>query len=157
MRAPSEESVQRIYLAADDFDDPPPPFRTGAAGLVRLDAEGEFELEERVRISANSLHAMVGHGVVDRLNALGLEGTLGSGAPVLFRPALIEDARSVLYAADRQTYGAQYEFVVGREDGTPPTEYRVAVHNREYQVTLVRLVDVFQRASRHGEAVWIAL
>ena len=157
MRVPSKEPARRVYLASDDFDVPPPPFRTGAAGLVRLDDQGEFDLEERVRISANSLHAMVGHGVVDRLNALGLEGTLGAGAPVLFRPGLVEDARSVLYEADRQTYGASYEFVVAREPGPPPTEYRVAVLNREYQVTLVRLVDVFQRASRHGEAVWIAL
>lgn len=157
MRVSSVEPARRVYLASDDFDDPPPPFRTGAAGLVRLDDQGEFDLEERVRISANSLHAMVGHGVVDRLNALGLEGTLGAGAPVLFRPGLVEDARSVLYDADRRTYGASYEFVVAREPGPPPTEYRVAVLNREYQVTLVRLVDVFQRASRHGEAVWIAL
>ena len=157
MRVSSEEPARHVYLAPDDFDDPPPPFRTGAAGLVRLDDQGEFELEERVRISANSLHAMVGHGVVDRLNALGLEGTLGGGAPVLFRPGLVEDARSVLYEADRRTYGASYEFIVAREAGPPATEYRVAVLNREYQVTLVRLVDVFQRASRHGEAVWIAL
>ena len=97
---------ERVYLAPGEFDDPPPPFRTGAAGLVRLDAEGEFELEERMRISANSLHAMVGHGVVDRLNELGLEGTLGGGAPVLFRPGLVEDARAILYDADRKTYGA---------------------------------------------------
>ena len=150
-------TVRRVYLQSGEVDDPPKPFRTGAAGLVRLDAEGEFELEERMRISANSLHAMMGHGVVDQLNALGLEGTLGNGAPVLFRPAQVEDARSILYEADRKTYGARYEFVVQRDEGDPPTEYRVAVLNREYQVTLVRLVDVFQRASRHGEAVWIAL
>ncbi|MEM9177495.1 MAG: hypothetical protein AAGC67_19945 [Myxococcota bacterium] len=147
----------RVYLARSEFDDPPPPFRTGAAGLVRLDAEGAFELEERMQISANSLHAMVGHGVVDRLNALGLEGTLGGGAPVLVRPALVEEARSILYDADRKTYGAEYEFVVAEASGEAPTEYRVAVENREYQVTLVRLVDVFQRAGRHGEAVWITI
>ncbi len=157
MTACSAEPVERVYLAADDFDDPPPPFRTGAAGLVRLDAEGDFELEERLRISANSVHAMVGHGIVERLNALGLEGTLGSGAPVLFRPAIVERARGILYEADRDTYGASHEFVVARAGGDPPTEYRVAVHNREYQITLVRLVDVFNRASRHGEAVWIAI
>lgn len=157
MTAGSAEPVERVYLAADAFDDPPPPFRTGAAGLVRLDAAGEFELEERLRISANSLHAMVGHGVVDRMNALGLEGTLGAGAPVLVRPGLVERARSVLYDADRKTYGASYEFVVAREDEPVPREFRVAVRNREYQVTLVRLVDVLNRASRHGEAVWISL
>ena len=150
-------AADRVYLEPDEFADPPAPFRTGAAGLVRLDAEGAFELEERLQISANSLHAMEGHGVVDRLNELGLEGTLGRGAPVLFRPALVEHARSILYEADRQTYGASYEFVVARQEGARPREYRVAVQNREYQVTLVRLVDVFQRASRHGEAVWVAI
>ena len=151
------DAIERIFLAAEDFDDPPSPFRTGAAGLVRLDDEGAFELDERVRISANSLHAMIGHGVVDRLNELEPEGTLGAGAPVLFRPALIEAARSVLYEADRNTYGGRWEFVVAREEGERPREFRVAVRNREYQVTLVRLVDVFQRASRHGEAVWMAV
>ena len=50
-------TVRRVYLEPSEFDDPPRPFRTGTAGLVRLDADGEFELEERMRISANSLHA----------------------------------------------------------------------------------------------------
>ena len=150
-------AVRRIFLEVEQFEDPPPPFRTGAAGLVRIDAGGEIELEERLRISANTVHALIGHGVVDRLNALAPEGTLGSGAPVLFRPALVEAARSVLYDADRTTYGGAWEFLVEKQEGDPPLEYRVAVVNREYQVTLVRLVDVFNRASRHGEAVWIAL
>jgi len=150
-------AARRIFLTSAQFDDPPPPFRTGAAGLVRLDASGDFELEERMRISANSSHALIGHGVLDSLNELSPEGTLGEGRPVLFRPSLVEDARSVLYAADRTTYGGKWEFVVAREEGDPPIEYRVAVLNREYQVTLVRLVDVFNRASRHGEAVWLSL
>ena len=46
--------------------------------------------------------------------------------------------------------------MVAREDGDPSVEYRVAVVNREYQVGLVRLVDVLNRASRFGQAVWLA-
>lgn len=149
--------ARRVFLAPDDWHDPPPPFRTGAAGLLRLDAQGDFELDERLRISANSAHALIGHGVVEGLNALGPEGTLGEGLPVVFRPALVTAARSLLYAADPTTYGGAFDFVVAVDTGPPPTEFRVAVDNREYQVTLVRLVDVFQRASRRGEAVWITL
>ena len=157
MPAPKTSSVNRIFLQANDFASPPPPFRTGTAGLVQLDAHGDFELEERVQISANSLHALIGHGVVDRLNELALEGRLGTGAPVMVRPALVEEARAVLYEADRNTYGGEWEFVVARESGDPDTEYRVRVVNREYQITLVRVVDVFNRASRYGGAVWLAI
>jgi len=146
-----------VRLGANDFEDPPAPFRTGTAGLVHFDADGEIALEERARISANTLHALDGHGVFDRLAELDLEGSFASGAPVLFRPSLVEDARAILYEADRTTYGNQSEFVVAREEGDPPVEYRVAVVNREYQVGLVRLIDVFNRASRFGQAVWLAL
>ncbi len=149
--------ARRVYLGSGDFDAPPPPFRTGAVGLVGVDASGDFAVEERVRVSANTLHALEGHGVIERLNALGLEGTLGKGLPVLCRPALVEAARSILYAADRTTYGGRFEFVVARAPGDPPVEYRVAVANREYQVGLVRIIDVFHRASRFGEGVWLGL
>ena len=150
-------TVRRVLLRGEDFDDPPPPFRTGSAGLIRLDAEGEFELEERMRISANSLHALVGHGVVDQLNELPLEGTLGEGAPSLIRPALVEAARRVFYDADATSYGGAWEFLVHHDTGPPATEYRVAVVNREYQLTLVRLIDILYGAGRRGEGVWLAL
>ena len=146
-----------IYLAPEEFESPPAPFRTGAAGLVRFDAEDALEMEERLTLSANAVHALIGHGVVDELNALALEGAIGRGVPVLIRPALIEAARTILYAADSTTYGRDWDFLVGREDGPPPVEYRVRVANREYQVALVRLVDVFNRASRHGDAAWITI
>lgn len=157
MSADPSRHPKVVHLDAHAFDDPPPPFRTGSAGLVHLDADGGLELEERVHVSANTLHALEGHGVLDRLAELELEGTLGSGAPVLVRPTRIEAARTILYEADRTTYGGMHDFVVAREPGDPPVEYRVAVANREYQVGLVRLVDVFNRASRFGQAVWLAL
>lgn len=149
--------MRNVFLQACDFDDPPAPFRTGAAGLVRLDAEGELQMEERVRISANSTHALIGHGILDQLNELDLGGRLGRGVPIMVRPSLVEDARSILYAGDRNTYGRDWEFIVERDEGPPAIEYRVAVANREYQITLVRLVDVFNRASRYGDAVWITI
>lgn len=151
------DAARHVLLRADQFEAPPPPFRTGAAGLVRLAPDGMFELEERVFISANSAHALLGHGVVARLEALGLEGRIGSGAPAMIRPGQIESARSIFYEADRRTYGGCWEFVVERTRDRPPIEYRVRVENREYQKTLVRLVDVMHRASRHGEAAWIVL
>jgi hypothetical protein len=152
-----QSAARCVLLRPEDFDAPAAPFRTGAAGMVRLDAEDAFELEERLRISANSLHAMVGHGVVDRLNGLPLEGALGAGVPSLIRPAVVDDARRILYEADATSYGGTWEFLVHREEGPPVTEYRVAVANREYQLTLVRLVDILNRAARRGEAVWLAL
>jgi hypothetical protein len=150
-------AVRREYLEPEAFADPPLPFRTGAVGLVGLDAEGQMELEERVRVSANTLHALEGHGVIAALNGLDLEGRLGGGLPVLCRPGLVEAARSILYAADSTTYGGQFDFVVSRTSGASPVEYRVAVVNREYQVGLVRIIDVFHRASRFGQAVWMDL
>ena len=75
----------------------------------------------------------------------------------MIRPSLVEEARSILYDADSQTYGGEWEFVVAREEGEPPTEYCLRVVNREYQITLVRIVDVLNRASRHGAAVWLAI
>ncbi len=157
MSADPKCKPQVVYLEADGFADPPAPFRTGTAGLVHFDAAGAIELEERTRISANTRHALEGHGVLDRLRELDLEGTLGGAAPVLFRPSHLEDARAILYQADRTTYGGAYEFVVATDLGDPSIEYRVAVVNREYQVGLVRLIDVFNRASRFGQAVWISL
>lgn len=149
--------IRAVWLERSDFADPPPPFKTGAAGLARIGSDGEFELEERVQLSANATHALLGHGVVDALNALGPEGRVGGGLPVLFRPGLLDAARSILYEADRMTYAGEFDFLVCREEGASPCEYRLIVDNREYQVALVRLVDVFNRAVRHGEGVWLTL
>lgn len=146
---------ERVWLRREDFDAPPPPFRLGRAGLVRIGPDGDFELEPRVRLSANCVHAMAGHGVIDALNALSPEGTLGTGTPVLFRPSQLEAARRVLYEADRKTYGDVYRFRVDAESRPEGREYWIEVDNREYQRSLVRLVDVFQRGIRRGEGVFV--
>ena len=151
------KAMRVIYLAsgsgglADDL------LRTGEAGCVSLTAEGELELDTRVRLSPNSTHALLGHGVIEQLNALPIEGTLGAGHEVLFPPAHLETARSLFFEADRKTYGAIYEFVVATHDDPEPIEYRVRIDNREYQSTLSHLTFLMSVASREGLAVWMRI
>ncbi|HEU4428601.1 MAG TPA: hypothetical protein VFT98_07590 [Myxococcota bacterium] len=144
-----------VYLAPDEFDSPPPPFRVGAGGRVWLSERGELETDERVRLSANTVHALEGHGVLVQLNRLRLElGPLGGGRQALVPQAALAAAAEILTEADRKTYGAQYEFVVARANGA---EYRVRVENREYQRALARLRDLIVAASRQGFAVWLRI
>jgi hypothetical protein len=144
-----------IYLAADEFDAPPPPFRTGVGGRVWLSVRGEFETDERVRLSANTVHALEGHGVLDALNRLPLEmGRLGEGREVLVPQAALDEAADILTEADRKTYGASYEFVVARASGV---EYRIRIENREYQRALARMRDLVVQAGRQGFAVWFRI
>jgi hypothetical protein len=147
--------VRVIYLEPEQFDAPPRPFRTGAGGHVWISERGELETDERVRLSANTVHALEGHGVLDALNRLPLElEKLGSGRDVLLPHATLDDAADILTGADRKTYGAIHEFVVARDAAT---EYRVRVENREYQRSLARLRDLVVMAGRHGFAVWLRI
>ena len=147
--------MRLIYLEPEHFDAPPPPFRSGAGGRVWLSGQGELLTDERVRISANTLHALEGHGVLAELNRLPLElGKLGSGREVMLPQAALDEAAEILTEADRKTYGATWEFVVARERGA---EFRVRVDNREYQRALARLRDLIVAASRQGFAVWLRL
>ncbi len=146
-----------VYLDPEAHDAPRPPLRTGEAGLLSAAGDDQLESEVRLRLSPNSVHALLGHGVVDRLNRLPLEGTIGEGVPAVIPPAALEGARGVFYDADRNTYGGSWEFVVGQGDGPVAVEYRLRIDNREYQVTLVRLADLATQASRHGHAVWIQI
>jgi hypothetical protein len=148
-------AVRVIYLEPEQFDAPPSPFRTGAGGRVWLSERGELETDERVRLSANTVHALEGHGVLDALNRLPLElGRLGAGRDVLVPQAALDDAADILTEADRKTYGASYEFVIARERGT---EYRICIENREYQRALARLRDLIVAAGRQGYAVWLRI
>ena len=146
-----------VYLAAGRRGSPPPPFRTGAAGHFWLSEDRTPEQETRVALSANSTHALLGHGVVDGLNRLSLEGRLGEGREVVIPPATLEAARRIFIEADRTTYGASYEFVAGERCEPDPVEYRVRIDNREYQRTLARLVYLCTMASRNGRAVWLRI
>lgn len=144
-----------IYLQPDQFDAPPAPFRTGAAGHVWLNAAGEFETDRRVRISANSTHALLGHGVVEAFNRLSLMGELGTGIDVVVPQAALGDAARLLYEADRKTYGGVWEFEVGFD--AAGRGCRVRIDNREYQRGLLLLTDLLNSASRVGHAVWLRI
>jgi hypothetical protein len=147
--------VRVVYLQPEQLDSPPPPFRAGAGGRVWLSDQGELESDERVRLSANTVHALAGHGVLDALNRLPLEwGKLGEGREVLVPHAALDDAADILTEADRKTYGATWEFVVARD---AHVEYRVRIENREYQRALARIRDLMVQAGRHGFAVWLRI
>jgi hypothetical protein len=144
--------VRIIYLRAEDIDAPAPPYRTGVGGRVWLSERGELEVDERVRLSANTVHALEGHGVLGELNRLPLEmGKLGDGREVLVPQFALDEAADILTEADRKTYGATYEFVVARDAGA---EYRIRIENREYQRALARMRDLIVAAGRQGFAVW---
>ncbi len=145
----------RVVYLEPDSPTPPPPFRTGAAGHVRMTDAGVLEADERVQLSANTVHALEGHGVLEALNRLPLEmGRSGGGAELMLPQAVLDEAADILTQADRNTYGATWEFVVARVDGA---EFRVRVDNREYQRALARLRDLLVSASRQGHAVWLRI
>ena len=130
-------------------------FRSGVAGFVVLSADQTLETEPRVRIGPNSHAALIGHGVIDALDRLPqVEGPLAPGVDAVIHAGALSDASRLLYEADRKTYSAHYEFVVGR---VGEVEYRVAVDNREYQRTLSRLQYLVTMAGRLGHAVWLRL
>jgi len=130
---------------------------SGAAGFVWVGASGDLETDTRVELSHNTTHALLGHGVVDALNDLPLEGNVGRGVEAVVPPAALDPVRSVFVDADRTTYGAVHEFVVARRGRREPTEYRIRIDNREYQIALARLTFLTTRASREGKAVWIRI
>jgi hypothetical protein len=103
------------------------------------------------------VHALLGHGVVEELNALPIEGRIGSGLEALIPPSVLDEARSIVYEADRNTYGGSWEFVVERSDEPELVEYRVRIDNREYQAGLARLQYLFTLSGRNGLAVWVRI
>ena len=146
------------YLTEDLDPVPGAPLRSGSAGFVRPTAAGDFESESRLRLSANSTHALMGHGVVASLNQLPLQGRLGTGMQVLIPPGQLEPARLLFYRADEKTYGRNYEFEVGgQEHRDPGVEYRIRIDNREYQQTLSGLQYLLRTASHDGLAAWITI
>lgn len=141
----------------DQADAPPPPFRTGEAGMVHVDDTGALETRVAVRLGANTVHALLGHGVVDALNALPLQGRIGDALEALIPPSSLETARQILYEADRKTYGGHFDFVVEQGAMPEPVEYRIRIDNREYQSSLARLQFLCTQAAHDGLAVWIRI
>ena len=128
--------------------------RTGSAGWLYAGDDGSLRNEVRLTLSPNSTHALIGHGVVDALNELPLQGRLGTGMEVLIPPAQLDSARELFYRADTKTYGASHEFVVDAHEGV---EYRLRIDNREYQNTLSELQYLLRRASHDGMAIWLMI
>ncbi|MGH0033288.1 MAG: hypothetical protein ACQGVC_26160 [Myxococcota bacterium] len=133
-------------------------FRSGAADRVVTGRDGVAEAVSGVRIPPNSLHALLGHGVADRLDRLPLVyGRVAAGTEAVLRPTAFSEASRILYEADRKTYGAIHEFVTHEEAGPDPVQYRIVVDNREYQRTLARLQYLLTLAGREGYGVRLRL
>ena len=148
-RAPADRIV---YYDHDRPDEPQEGFRTGEAGHVTVAGDGEVAWDRQVPISANSLHAMLHHGVADAL--AGVDASLsavGTGRETLVWPSLLERVVRIFYEADRNTYGQRYDVEVGRGPGRPAVQYRLAIDNREYQRTLSQLQFLVTRAAREDE------
>lgn len=155
-----------VYLSGSREAGDPAILRTGEAGYLIVEANNQFSTETRVQLSANSTHALLGHGVVDALNELPIQGRVGRGRDVIIPPGELHTARRVFYAADAKTYGQDYEFVVDEpdeggeseknEDGEE-VEYRIKIDNREYQHALSGLQYLLSTASSEGIAVWIRI
>lgn len=131
--------------------------RTGEAGTLWIGENGSFDSDTRVALSFNTTHALLGHGVVDALNRLALEGRVGAGVEAVLPAMVLDAARDLFIDADRTTYGAIHEFSVGSRADPTPTEYRIRIHNREYQASLAHLTFLASSASREGKAVWIRI
>ena len=131
-------------------------FRTGEAGRVVLRPDGEIVHDVRITLTPNSVHALIGHGVVDRLNRLPVDlSPIGSGKDALLTPGCLEPAARILIEADGDTYGALHVFDVHvGEDGVV---YRIQIDNREYQRSLARLRDLVGLGHREGFAVRIRI
>jgi hypothetical protein len=142
-----------------------PGFRSGEAAIVdfTLDDPATASLA-RVAIPANAVHGLIGLGVVARLNLLPLEiGPIAPGREAVLFPGALERAIEILYAVENELWNgsrdyAALELVVAteaREAG--PVEYRLRFDRREFERSLLRLVDLFHAAWRAGRGVRLAL
>jgi hypothetical protein len=151
-------SVRIVYVdATGECTEGASLLRSGEAGFLWIGEDGAFQTDTRVELSFNTTHALLGHGVVDALNELALEGRVGEGVEAILPAAILDSARAVFIDADRTTYGATHEFVLASRSDPDPTEYRIRIHNREYQAALTRLTDLTSSASREGKAVWVRI
>jgi hypothetical protein len=157
-RSTGEASRRVVYYDHAAAHRAQPPFRAGEASSVELAEDAEAVTRARVEIPPNSLHALYGHGVVAALSRLPLAiGPLAPGRDAVLRPAALSEASRILYEADRNTYGAIFEFAVEAGAGESGVAYRIAIDNREYQRTLSRLQYLVVLSGREGRAVRLRL
>lgn len=144
--------------------DAQPGFRSGEAGVVdfTLDDEAQARLA-RVEIPPNACHALVGLGVVSRLNLLPLEvGPIAHGRVAVLFPGVLERAIEILYEFENElwngsrNYGA-LELVVGARAAERAVEYRLRFDRREFERSLLRLIDLLHAAWRAGRGVRLLL
>lgn len=149
-----------VYLSEEEPAASEVSLRSGEAGFLIIDEAHQFVAEPRMQLSANTTHALLGHGVVAQLNELPLQGRLGAGLDVIIAPGELDRAIEVLYEADTKTYGAEFEFVIAVDAidaGTPDIEYRIQIDNREYQHALSGLQYLLRTAAHEGMAAWIRI
>ena len=141
-----------------------PGFHSGEAGILdfTLDDAAQARLA-RVAIPPNACHALVGLGVVARLNLLPLEvGPIAPGREAVLFPGALERAIEILYALENElwngsrNYGA-LELTVGECAGAAPVEYRLRFDRREFERSLLRLIDLLHAAWRAGRGVRLCL
>ncbi len=152
----SQPTVRILYYDHNRPEQDQAPFRHGEAGTIWLDGEGLPDSRRRLTIFPNALHALWEHGEVDALRKNGIAG-LEPGIETLIPPGSIDDVAAVFRRADRRTYGARYEFLIGKGSDPEPTEYRLAVNNREYQRALAQLHFLCTSSSREGHGVYLVL
>ena len=141
-----------------------PGFRSGEAGIVdfTLDDASQARLAQ-VAIPPNACHALVGLGVVSRLNLLPLEvGPIAHDRVAVLFPSALERAIGILYEFENELWngGRDYsalELVVDTRAGDPALEYRLRFDRREFERSLLRLIDLMHAAWRAGRGVRISL
>lgn len=141
-----------------------PGFRGGEAGIIdfTLDDAAQARLA-RVEIPPNACHALVGLGVAARLNLLPLEiGPIAHGREAVLFPAALERAIEILYAFENELWNggrdyAALELVVEARSEERPVEYRLRFDRREFERSLLRLIDLMHVAWRAGRGVRLLL
>lgn len=142
-----------------------PGFRSGEAAIVdfTLDELAQAKLA-RVAIPANAVHGLIGLGVVARMNLLPLEiGPIAPGREAVLFPGALERAIEILYAVENELWNGARDYralelvvaTVPRDAGA--VEYRLRFDRREFERSLLRLVDLFHAAWRAGRGVRLAL
>ncbi len=141
-----------------------PGFRSGEAGIIDLTLDDAAQARlARVKIPPNACHALVGLGVVERLNLLPLEvGPIAPGREAVLFPGSLERAIEILYALENELWNgsrdyAALELTVAAGSDARPVEYRLRFDRREFERSLLRLIDLFHAAWRAGRGVRLVL
>ena len=144
--------------------DAQPGFRSGEAGIIDLTVDDAEQARlASVAIPPNACHALVGLGVVSRLNLLPLElGPIAHGREAVLFPSALERAIGILYELENELWNGSrdysaLELVVGKSGDDPVVEYRVRFDRREFERSLLRLIDLLHAAWRAGLGVRLSL